>query len=92
MPFGAALVTTTPPAVPGRAAPGVPSDELVWHLGALAPGGQARVTVEIMPQAEGEIGSVASVSFRADASARSRATKPALALVRDSIANGDQTS
>ncbi|MFM7107205.1 MAG: hypothetical protein ACKOZU_01130 [Planctomycetaceae bacterium] len=80
VPFGAALVTTTPPAVPGHAAPGVPSDELVWNLGELAPGGQARVVVEIMPQAEGEIGSVASVSFRADASARSRATKPALAL------------
>lgn len=80
VPFGAALVTTTPPAVPGRAAPGVPSDELVWNLGALTPGGQARVTVEIMPQAEGEIGSVASVTFRADASTRSRATKPALAL------------
>jgi uncharacterized repeat protein (TIGR01451 family) len=80
VPFGAALVTTTPPATPGRAAPGVPSDELVWSLGELSPGGQARVVVELMPQAEGEIGSVASVSFRAEASVRSRATKPALSI------------
>ncbi|MFM9058007.1 MAG: hypothetical protein ACKOSQ_02580 [Planctomycetaceae bacterium] len=80
VPFGTALVTTTPPAAPGRAAPGVPSDELVWSLGELAPGGQARAIVELMPQAEGEIGSVASVSFRADASVRSKATKPALAI------------
>jgi uncharacterized repeat protein (TIGR01451 family) len=80
VPFGASLVTTTPPATPGQAAPGVPSDELVWSLGELSPGGQARVVVELMPQAEGEIGSVASVSFRAEASVRSRATKPALAI------------
>jgi uncharacterized repeat protein (TIGR01451 family) len=83
VPYGAALVTTTPPAAPGRAAPGVPNDELVWNLGAVAPGGQARVVVELMPQAEGELGSVASVSFRADASVRSRATKPALAIQCD---------
>ena len=50
--------------------------ELVWALGTLDPGGQARVTMEVMPQEEGEIGSVASVSFRADASIRSLATKP----------------
>ena len=80
VPFGTALVTTTPPAAPGHAAPGVPSDELVWHLGDVQPGGQARVVVELMPQSEGEIGSVASVSFRADASVRSRATKPALEI------------
>jgi uncharacterized repeat protein (TIGR01451 family) len=80
VPYGTALVTTTPPATPGRAAPGVPSDELIWSLGDMQPGGQARVVIELMPQTEGEIGSVASVSFRADASARSRATKPALAI------------
>jgi len=80
VPVGTALVTTTPPAMPGRAVTGMPTDELVWPLGALPPGGQSRVVIELMPQAEGEIGSVASVTFRADASVRSRATRPSLAI------------
>ena len=80
VPVGTMLVTTTPPAMPGRAATGVPTDELVWPLGTLPPGGQSRVVIELMPQTEGEIGSVASVTFRADASVRSRATRPALAI------------
>jgi uncharacterized repeat protein (TIGR01451 family) len=81
IPFGTVLVATVPPASPVTAAPGAAADaELVWALGTLDPGGQARVTMEVMPQAEGEIGSVASVSFRTDASIRSRSTKPALKI------------
>ena len=80
IPFGTTLITTTPPASPANAAGGVDAGDLVWSLGQLPPGGQARVVIELMPQAEGEIGSVASVSFRAEASVRSRATKPALAV------------
>jgi uncharacterized repeat protein (TIGR01451 family) len=81
IPFGTALVTTAPPASPVTAATGTESEgELIWALGTLDPGGQARVVMEVMPQEEGEIGSIASVSFRADASIRSRATKPALRI------------
>jgi uncharacterized repeat protein (TIGR01451 family) len=80
IPFGTTLITTTPPASPATAAGGTDADDLVWSLGQLPPGGQARVVIELMPQAEGEIGSVASVSFRAEASVRSRATKPAVAI------------
>ncbi|MGB8852026.1 MAG: DUF11 domain-containing protein [Pirellulales bacterium] len=80
IPFGTTLITTTPPASPANAAGGSTAGDLVWSLGQLPPGGQARVVIELMPQAEGEIGSVASVSFRADASVRSRATKPAVAI------------
>jgi len=80
IPFGTALVTTAPPASPAVAAAAGTDGELVWALGTLDPGGQARVIMEVMPQEEGEIGSVASVSFRADASIRSRSTKPALKI------------
>lgn len=82
VPYGTSLVATTPPANPtgpGSSAGGAPA-ELAWSLGTLPPGADARVSVEVMPQIEGEIGSVASVSFRTDATARSRATKPALRL------------
>jgi uncharacterized repeat protein (TIGR01451 family) len=78
VPYGTALVTTSPPAAP--APPGAPGGELTWMLGELPPGGQARIIIEVMPQSEGEIGSVASVTFRADASVRARATKPAIQL------------
>jgi len=78
VPYGTTLVATTPPASPigSSAAPA----ELLWPLGQLMPGGEARVSMEVMPQIEGELGSVASVSFRTDASARSRSTKPDLRL------------
>lgn len=88
VPYGTTLITTTPPAspvgagqplVPG-ANPGGVTAELVWALGVIAPGGEARVSMEVMPEIEGEIGSVASVSFRTEASVRSRATKPDLKL------------
>jgi uncharacterized repeat protein (TIGR01451 family) len=81
VPFGTALITTAPPASPVTNSSGsAPGGELVWSLGTLDPGSQARVVMEVMPQQEGEIGSVASVSFRADASVRSRATKPDLKI------------
>ncbi|RLS48673.1 MAG: DUF11 domain-containing protein [Planctomycetota bacterium] len=87
VPFGTALVATTPPAAPTPApgltdAPGTSSD-LVWQLGTLPPGGQARVALDLMPMQEGDVGSVASVSFRADASVRARATRAALQLTAE---------
>jgi uncharacterized repeat protein (TIGR01451 family) len=77
VPRGTSLIATTPPAAP---ADGNAKAELVWMLGALPPGEETRVLMELMPEAEGEVGSVASVSFRADATLRARATKPALAI------------
>jgi uncharacterized repeat protein (TIGR01451 family) len=75
VPRGTSLIATTPPAAPGE-----DSSDLLWDLGELPPGGEARVLMELMPDTEGEIGSIASVSFRADATMRSVATKPALAI------------
>ena len=80
VPQGTSLVTTTPPASPINQASGDAEGALVWLLGTMPPGGQATVTMEVMPRVEGEIGSIASVSFRADASVRSRATKPDLRI------------
>ena len=80
IPHGTALVATTPPASPVTPASGDAEGTLLWSLGTLPPGGQSVVTMEVMPQVEGEVGSVASVSFRTDASVRSRATKPDLRI------------
>ncbi len=77
VPVGTSLVATSPPASP---AGDHGSGDLVWRIGQLPPGSRARVAVELMPTLEGEVGSLASVTFRAEAGARARATKPALAL------------
>ncbi len=79
VPRGTSLIATTPPASPAAEAGGQ-AGGLIWTLGVLPPGGEARVLMELMPEEEGDIGSIASVSFRADATLRSRATKPALAI------------
>ena len=54
--------------------------ELVWSLGTLKPGEQTVAQLELLPTTEGEIGSVASVTFRADASVRTSGHPPAVAL------------
>jgi len=74
VPKGARLVTTNP-----RASRGV-RGELLWQLGTVKPGEEMIVEVQLVPVDEGEIGSVATVSFTADASARATATKPQLAV------------
>ena len=74
IPEGTRLIDTTP-----QASRGV-GGELVWELGTLASGDEVTVATQLMPTAEGEIGSVATVHFRADASVRTTATKPELAI------------
>jgi len=74
IPRGTRLVSTSPRA--SRNAQGA----LVWSLGTMQPGEEASVEMRVMPTEEGEIGSVASVCFNADASARTVATRPELAI------------
>ncbi len=74
IPQGTRLIDTKPPA--SRGAQG----ELVWTLGKIEPGGGASVEMQLMPTAEGEIGSVATVHFSASASTRTVATKPELVV------------
>lgn len=54
--------------------------ELQWSLGALGAGQESTVSVELVPQAEGELGSVASVAFRSEASGRTISVRPQLTL------------
>jgi len=53
---------------------------LRWSLGNLEPGAEKYVEVKLMPDSEGEIGSVASVTFATRASGRTLATKPELKI------------
>lgn len=72
VPRGTQLLDTSPPAKVGA------DGMLVWELGTLKPGDEQSVEMQLMPIAEGEIGSVATVHFRAEASVRTVATKPML--------------
>ena len=74
VPEGTQFVTANPPATPNA------RGELIWALGALKPGDEATIEVELTPITEGEIGSVAFVTLRAEAGARSRVTRPDLTL------------
>jgi len=74
VPQGTRLLATTPRASRGT------RGELVWELGTLKPGEQTTVEIELMPTAEGEIGSVATIQFNAAVSARSVSTRPELAV------------
>jgi uncharacterized repeat protein (TIGR01451 family) len=74
IPKGTQLINTRPRATRGA------SGELVWDLGTVKPGEETAIEMQVMPVAEGEIGSVATVGFRAEASARTVATKPELAV------------
>jgi uncharacterized repeat protein (TIGR01451 family) len=74
VPKGTRLMGSRPRANQGQ------RGELVWSLGTIKPGEESTVEMQLMPTAEGEIGSVATVKFDADATARSIATRPKLVL------------
>ncbi|MEK6237387.1 MAG: DUF11 domain-containing protein, partial [Planctomycetales bacterium] len=74
IPRGAKLVDTRPKA--RRDADG----RLIWNLGTLNANDQAKIQVQLIPLTEGEVGSVADVTFRAQAGSRSQVTRPRLAV------------
>lgn len=58
----------------------LPDGSLIWQLGTLAPGEAKKVTLQLQPKQEGEIGSVAQVLFAAQAGVRTICTKPELVV------------
>lgn len=53
---------------------------LIWSLGSIKPGREVTISLNLMPERRGEIGSVAQVTFNAQASVRTICTKPELAI------------
>ncbi|MGC4003752.1 MAG: hypothetical protein QM811_11750 [Pirellulales bacterium] len=74
VPEGTVFVRSQPPAQPNA------RGELSWRIGTLEAGKSETLTVELMPQAEGELGSAASVVFRSEAGGRTIAVRPALTI------------
>jgi uncharacterized repeat protein (TIGR01451 family) len=76
VPRGTRLVRTTPQAAPSY------DGSLVWTLGELPTGAEQTISIELIPEIEGEIGSVANVSFNALASVRTVSTQPRLDITQ----------
>ena len=74
VPKGAKLVRTSPSAQTD------PSGKLLWKLGEMKAGSEQVLTVDLVPESEGELGSVASVTFAAQASVRTMSTQPKLVV------------
>lgn len=73
VPQGTKLVSTSPNAT-------TEGNFLVWQIGKLSPGEDRKVEMQLMPTTEGDIGSVATVSYSAQASVKTRCTMPQLAI------------
>ena len=73
VPLGTQLVGAAPRATVNGA-------QVRWDLGTLSAGEERVVEMELIPTDEGELGSVATVTFAAQASAKARCTRPQLAL------------
>ena len=72
VPQGTRLLSTAPEGTTTA------SGELIWSLGNLNANEQIAVEMRILPYREGEIGSVASVGYTAEASVRIAVTRPML--------------
>ncbi|MEM6778383.1 MAG: hypothetical protein AAF670_12060 [Planctomycetota bacterium] len=86
IPAGMQLIDATPQ-------PNMRGDELVWQLGAMPVGDERSITMQLVPMEEGELGSVARVTFEAAASVRTRSTRPELRItqqVRPDVLIGQQ--
>ena len=74
VPAGTQLVDVKPQPAQGE------GGSLVWQLGTMQPGDETQITLQVMPQSEGEIGSTAHVTFAAQATSRSICTRPQLTI------------
>ena len=61
-------------------APQIRGNLLMWQIGSMPAGDERTITLQLIPEQEGELGSVARVSFEAAASVRTIATKPVLKI------------
>lgn len=77
VPQGTRLESTNPPAQVG--ADGI----LTWNLGTMQPGDEVAISMQITPEAEGEIGSVAHVGLVGKATARTVSTRSLLTIEHD---------
>lgn len=62
--------------------PEMQGDMMIWQLGSMPVGDERSITMQLIPREEGELGSVARVTFEAAASVRTRSTRPELKITQ----------
>lgn len=87
IPRGTKFLEASPPC--NRGADGM----LRWQVGALGPGQETTLVLQLLPEQEGEIGSVAQVIFHSQAAVRTVSTQPRVSIehqVAERVLIGDQ--
>ena len=58
-------------------------DRIIWRLGAMGPGTEKKISIRVIPEAPGQIGSVATVNFVTEVASETKITAPQLKIKSD---------
>lgn len=59
------------------------NDRIIWRLGAMGPGTEKKISIRVIPEKPGQIGSVATVNFATEVATETKITSPKLAIKSD---------
>ncbi|WP_339727943.1 hypothetical protein [uncultured Gimesia sp.] len=59
------------------------NDRIIWRLGAMSPGTEKKISIRVIPEMAGQIGSVATVNFATEVASETKITSPKLAIQSD---------
>lgn len=59
------------------------NDRIIWRLGAMGPGTEKKISIRVIPEKPGQIGSVATVNFATEVNTETKITSPKLAIKSD---------
>ncbi|QDV50993.1 COG1361 family protein [Gimesia fumaroli] len=76
IPKGAKLTGTIPRAEQIK-------DRIIWRLGEMSPGTEKKISIRVIPETAGQIGSVATVNFVTEVASETKITSPKLAIQSD---------
>ncbi|QDT97545.1 COG1470 family protein [Gimesia aquarii] len=60
------------------------NDRIIWRLGSMGPGVEKKISIRVIPEKAGQIGSVATVNFVTEVAAATKITSPKLIIQSDS--------
>tara|TARA_R110002095_G_scaffold49045_1_gene43341 strand:- start:1748 stop:4498 length:2751 start_codon:yes stop_codon:yes gene_type:complete len=59
------------------------NDRIIWRLGAMGPGVEKKISIRVIPEEAGQIGSVATVNFVTEVTSETKITSPQLTIKTD---------
>lgn len=59
------------------------NDRIIWRLGAMGPGEEKKISIRVIPEKPGQIGSVATVNFVTEVASETKITSPQLSIKSD---------